>query len=261
MQLLLSSDQLRVPSEDTVLYTAKQYMQANDEDEAAAEILLPQLVSAPQLSAFALSCAALPADSGLQLLGTYAQQLRELLPLKRIASAAELATVMEAFNSAPPSWRLGSRQITPLAGGVRVEGGLPVEQLKQACRDSFAQQDTVHISSPRSAPLGAVAWQLKVKCKQRGGGTTIGLCEGPEPSDVPGSIYYKFDSTVSWLGDKHICMRILVSPPVKRHSCGYSNYFKLQPMGGDGWDDAVWAAAGLPTAGDTLLELCVHSVE
>jgi hypothetical protein len=32
-------------------------------------------------------------------------------------------------------------------------------------------------------------------------------------------------------------------------------------MAGGGWDDAVWAAAGLPTAGNMLLELCMHSVQ
>jgi hypothetical protein len=32
-------------------------------------------------------------------------------------------------------------------------------------------------------------------------------------------------------------------------------------MAGDGWDESVWAAAGLPTSGDMLLELRVHSVE
>uniref|UniRef100_A0A383VPG8 BACK domain-containing protein n=1 Tax=Tetradesmus obliquus TaxID=3088 RepID=A0A383VPG8_TETOB len=53
MQLLLSSDQLRVPSEDTVLYTAKQYVQAQAGDAAkaaAAKAALAQLVCAPQLS-------------------------------------------------------------------------------------------------------------------------------------------------------------------------------------------------------------------
>uniref|UniRef100_A0A383VEL0 BTB domain-containing protein n=1 Tax=Tetradesmus obliquus TaxID=3088 RepID=A0A383VEL0_TETOB len=70
MQLLLSSDQLRVPSEDTVLYTAKQYVQAQPATaQAAAKAALAPLVRAPQLSLFALSCAALPADSSQQLLG------------------------------------------------------------------------------------------------------------------------------------------------------------------------------------------------
>jgi hypothetical protein len=43
---------------------------------------------------------------------------------------------------------------------------------------------------------------------------------------------------------------------------GYSNYFDLQPMPEAGWDDAAWASAaeGMPTAGEMLLQLHVHSV-
>jgi hypothetical protein len=44
-------------------------------------------------------------------------------------------------------------------------------------------------------------------------------------------------------------------------SRGYVKYLQLPSMRGDGWDDAVWAAAGLPTSGDLLLTLCVHSLQ
>jgi hypothetical protein len=45
-------------------------------------------------------------------------------------------------------------------------------------------------------------------------------------------------------------------------SWGYGNYFSLQPMSGDGWDEAAWAAAadGMPTTGEMLLQLHMHSV-
>jgi hypothetical protein len=35
----------------------------------------------------------------------------------------------------------------------------------------------------------------------------------------------------------------------------------LPLMAGDGWDEAAWAAAGLPASGDLLLQLHVHSIE
>jgi hypothetical protein len=41
---------------------------------------------------------------------------------------------------------------------------------------------------------------------------------------------------------------------------GSVNYHGLPPMGGDGWDEAAWVAAGLPASGEMLLQLHVHSV-
>jgi hypothetical protein len=82
-QLLLSSDLLRVPSEDTVLYTATQYVQAQKlAKKAAARAALAPLIRAPQLSAFALCWTAL-AGSSQQLLSCHAQQLKRLLFKKK----------------------------------------------------------------------------------------------------------------------------------------------------------------------------------
>jgi hypothetical protein len=264
IQLLLSSDQLCVPSEDTMLHTAKQYVKARWDILAAdAKTSLGQLVRAPQLSMFALSCAALPADS--QLLGgsgnarSGAQKLRDQLQLKRTATAEELATALGTFEGAPASWRLGPCQIRLLTGGVRLDWRLPLEQLKRACRDSSAQQNVVSITSPSSAPLGAVGWRLMVQCTQDNGGTVVGAYAGPVASDMPASMYFKFECSISWGSVK----RTLSSCDTSRlPNKGYRSFFrKLRPMAGDGWDDAVWAAAGLPAAGDMLLELCVHSVD
>uniref|UniRef100_A0A383W9A1 BACK domain-containing protein n=1 Tax=Tetradesmus obliquus TaxID=3088 RepID=A0A383W9A1_TETOB len=261
MQLLLSSDQLRVPSEDTVLYTAKRYVKAQKTaaKRAAAKAGLAPLVRAPQLSLFALSCAALPADSEQQLLGSgYAQQLRLLLPLRRIASAEELASEMLEFEGAPDSWRLGPRQVSPLGDGVRLEWRLPVQQLRQACRDSFEQQQVIYVESPGSSPpLGGVGWRLVVDCVQQEGGTVVGLYAGPVLAEVPNGVYFRFRATASWSGVQ-INWR---SNCLNYEVYGDKNYFQLQPMAGGGWDEAAWAAAGLPTAGEMCLELCLHSVQ
>uniref|UniRef100_A0A383VZ76 BACK domain-containing protein n=1 Tax=Tetradesmus obliquus TaxID=3088 RepID=A0A383VZ76_TETOB len=257
MQLLLSSDQLCVPSEDTVLYTAKKYVQAQKTTAkaAAAKAALAPLVRAPQLSMFALSCAALPASSGQQLLSIYALKLVSLQSLKRIAFTGELAAALEAMEGAPASWLLRPRQIKPLVDGVRLQWRLPVEQLQQACRDSFAQQQVVHIYSPDSPPLGAVAWRMLVECEQQEGGTVVGLFVGPV--EVPAGIYYKFETTLSWQDSKHT----FSSPCLNSDGHGYNDFFDMKPMAGDGWDAAAWAAAGLPTAGEMLLEVFVHSVQ
>uniref|UniRef100_A0A383W0B1 BACK domain-containing protein n=1 Tax=Tetradesmus obliquus TaxID=3088 RepID=A0A383W0B1_TETOB len=197
MQLLLSSDQLRVPSEDTVLYIAKQYVQAQTDGAAkeAFKAVLVQLVRAPHLSLFALQCATLPADSSQYFLGCYAQQLRDrsLLPLKVTASAEELGATLQTVKDVPDSWQRGPRQILSLGDGVRLEWRLPMEQLTQSCRDSFTQQEQLFIYSPSSPPLGEVEWCMMVKCYQQKGGTVVGLYAGPRGPTVPASIYYKFD--------------------------------------------------------------------
>lgn len=57
LQLLLSSDRLRVASEDTVLYTASKYVAAQQEGgkRIAAQAALAPLVRAPHLSGFCLA--------------------------------------------------------------------------------------------------------------------------------------------------------------------------------------------------------------
>jgi hypothetical protein len=107
MQLLLSSDQLQVLSEDTVLYTANKSVAAQDSTAAAAaKAALAPLVRVLLLSSFALSKAALAEDSSEQLLGEYAQQLRTLIHLKGKASAAELLEKLQEVEGIPSSWLL-----------------------------------------------------------------------------------------------------------------------------------------------------------
>jgi hypothetical protein len=150
MQLLLSSDQLVVASEDTVLFKACQYLghvgKAGPRSYTAAFESLQTLVRAPQLSLFAIAAAAFSDTSNLVLLSPYQSQLMMLLTLKLIATPEQLLRAVEdEIDRVPASWRLGPRQIRPLADGVRLEWWLelrlewrlewrlPVEQLRRAC--------------------------------------------------------------------------------------------------------------------------------
>jgi hypothetical protein len=200
MQLLLSSDLVRVPSEDTVLYTAAQYVRAQTQPahKAAAKAALALLIRVLQLSAFAQCWAALPAGSSQHLLSTYVQQVRDLLYLNAIAPLGE--SEVPAPVGAPSSWRLGARQIRPLGDGVQLSWRVTVEQLQQACKDSSAQQKVVFISSPGSPPMGGVAWRMRIGCQQRKGGTVVGLFVGPVAGDLPAGSFYKLDCTVMWQG-------------------------------------------------------------
>jgi hypothetical protein len=143
MQLLLSWGQLQVLSEDTVLYTATRFVAAQNvlDNTAAADAkaALVLLMRAPLLSRFALSNAALAADSSEQLLGGYAQQLRMRINLKSKASGTELSEQLQRVEGTPSSWRLGHRKLVSPAGGeVRLEWRLSVDELSQACRQSVA---------------------------------------------------------------------------------------------------------------------------
>jgi hypothetical protein len=193
------------------------------------------------------------------LLGGYAEQLKRLQSLQRITAADQLSSAVEGFPGVPASWLLGPRAITrPLSDGVQLEWRLPVEQLKQACRDSFSKRQMMSIDSPcNTPPMCGLAWGLSLHCKQREGGTVVGPFAGAR--DMPHGMYYQYSYTVSWGGKTRSIAGQCIAAGTMR---GFRNYFpELAPMAGDGWDEAAWAAAGLPTSGEMLLQLHVHSAK
>lgn len=129
--------------------------------------------------------------------------------------------------------------------------------LRQACRDSLCLR-LCNIRSPScSPPMCGVAWRMVLKCSQQRGGTVVGL--GAVVDSMPEGMFYKFTCTLSWGGVVRPMSTACLSGD---RSCGIAKYFDgLPPMAGDGWDKAAWAAAGLPAAGEMLLQLHVHSVE
>jgi hypothetical protein len=261
MQLLLSLDQLLVASEDTVLFTAYVYakrLQLHDPQQQES-VALAQLVRAPQLSQLALSNAVLTVEAEQMLLAPYLPLLRPLLSLKQKAPAAEVARHVQTLQHAPDSWQSGPRQLVPLVDGVQLEWQLPVEQLKAACRASFAQQRRIVLNSPSHSPvIAGTVWRLYVTCEQQRGGTVVGLFAGTD--SFSSGIYFKgsFDYHVGGWTRRVRGKCYPSAVPISGEDC--SN-FRLQPMASGGWDDAVWAAAGLPTSGEMRLQLHVRSIE
>jgi hypothetical protein len=98
-----------------------------------------------------------------------------------------------------------------------------------------------------------LAWQLRVKCSQVECGTVVGIYVLPHFRTY--DVFYKCKCTLCWCGVK---CRTRGTPTASYW--GYPNYFSLQPMAAGGWDDAAWAAKGLPTSGEMLLQLHMHSV-
>jgi hypothetical protein len=261
MQLLLSADQLRVAAEDTVLYTASRYKSTHRYPASVIRAALAPTVRAPHLSVFALSCYTVPPISSRMLLGQYGAQLPSLLCLKHIARPGEFANTLAVISDAPASWQLG-RQLRPLADGVRLQWQLPVQQLKAACRASFAQQETVDVPSPEaSPPMGGRSWGMLVQCSPAEGGTELTLFVGPD--HVPDFVFVKsYVHTTTCCGKAYTSRIACAGGQRSPYNC-YADVptcFPEEPMTG-GWDEAAWAAAGLPASGDLELQLHMHSVE
>jgi hypothetical protein len=264
MQLLLSSDQLRVAAEDTVLYTMVMYRTAGRHkcSTSAVRAALAPLLRAPHMSVFALSCYTVSPSSSRLFLSAFEVQLRSLLCLRHMAGPAELEEELAVITGAPPSWRLGPRQLRPLADGVQLQWRLSVEQLKAACRASFAQQEGLDLLCPDlSPPMGGRAWRMLVQCNASPEGTRPVCFVGPHL--LPECVFVKsYSYTVT-------CCGVAYSRTERRAGgqrgiyngyTGASMCFPAEPLAG-GWDDAAWAAAGLPASGDLLLQLHMHSVE
>jgi hypothetical protein len=301
LQLLLSSDELHIANEDTVLYTATQYMMnaAIGEARGAAQAALAPLVRCPQLSRFALMWTTLAADHSQLLLAELEPQLRQLLSLRcvadactssssssssssrdstgstdrmvcsssavQIGSAAAVAAATADIEDAPASWGLGPRHIRVRELGARVTWRLPVEKLAQACRDTVTKQYGATLEGPVSPPVGGVAWRMRIVCEPKGSEKC--LIGGYADIVGPDNIFYAVHVTLSckqggFGGAAGSRVQHELKTPLLRSVIGYGDddFFGIGAMGCGGWDEAGWAARGLPTEGDLELEMVVHSV-
>jgi hypothetical protein len=98
---------------------------------------------------------------------------------------------LNTIANVPLAWRLGKRQLSE-TDGVRLEWRLPVEQLKDACQDSFGGMEELMYSTTKTPPMGGSRWQLAVKCTQaeKDGvmGTLVGLFVLPSELDHRGTV-------------------------------------------------------------------------
>lgn len=74
---------------------------------------------------------------------------------------------------------------------------------------------------------------------------------------LPDDVLHVYSCTLSCNGKSIEVTCSGVQAPAGR---GLPNFFELPPMSaGGGWDEAAWAAAGLPVAGELLLSLHMHN--
>jgi hypothetical protein len=181
IELLLSSDQLQVAAEDTVLYTAYQYIaaQRTRDQQSAAKAALAATLRAPPLS-LANVAGQTNSNAVYRLLSGYSEQMTVLHSLKKAARVSAMQrSALEQIAAVPAAW-LSTRRFVPSSDGVQLVWRLPIWELAQACRDSFTTgAPIVEFSPSHSPPLCGASWVIELSCTQqeRDGvnGTAVGL--------------------------------------------------------------------------------------
>jgi hypothetical protein len=251
---------MQVASEETVLYTAQAYGDSLA-TQTAVDKLAP-LVRCPHLPHFWLSASILSSDADKLLLQRMQPQLKQLMLLKAGRSpSADLSEedIKKGVPDAPASWLLPVRDIQPVSS-MKLEWEVDVAAIRHAAQDSANKKRTTLQWSPTSCLLGGVRWsmQLKYNWDASKQGIMIGLYSrarnlpaGSLPCctfslrcvgvDAGGHVTHSkrlFSDTSGW---------------------GYENVFELGSMPG-GFDEAAWAAKGLPASSSITLRLTVQDV-
>jgi hypothetical protein len=261
-QLLLSSDDLRIASEDTVLYTANMYITLQPSSRRqTCKTALALLVRAPHLTRSGLAAQTLSSGRHL-LLDSLTAPLKQLVSYKLLtASDSVTPETLSEIRGAPDSWSRNARQRVA-AEGVCMQWRLSVEKIAQACRQCFANNTVVSLNSPgHTPPLGGVVWrmQVHVQMQRRNGvsGVTVGLYLGPG-GGAARNVFRMYSGTLECASARRATLRC---DQGNLHGRGYPDFFRVGLMSeGGGWDEATWAAKGLPTSGEVELSLHMHSV-
>lgn len=269
LYLLLLSDQLVVDSEDTVLYTALEYLESIEDRRAkeSTSDVLTELVRCQHLSVACLQSVAL---GGMQYPSIEFPQyaLQRLLSLRiahgQLLSPRLLATWKADIRSAPSSWSLPARQLLQQVPEVSVVWCVPVPDIKEACDKAAHSRGEEQLRGPSTPPRAGLAWKPFLACTWVSGqipGCQVG-CFMYAPRGVAGVCQRVTYSITVCAGDTQLPMALNKRTTVLmgKESSGTDDLFQLGTMAG-GWDEAAWAAEGLPPDGDLQLKLVVHHVE
>jgi hypothetical protein len=98
-------------------------------------------------------------------------------------------------------------------------------------------------------------WELLLSCRQATtGGSSVGLYL--QPLNAPQGTFWGAHVTIAVAGCPAFSQEVIVQAPCLS---GTSDFFKPGPMAG-GWDEAAWAAKGLPTSGKLVVAGTVSNV-
>lgn len=259
IKLLLSSDQLSVHSEDTVLYTAAKYTASlQSHQQAAAAAGLRAVVRCPQLSPFQLTAQAGNTDTAaFNILRPLQQQLHALQTFLRLEHdlLAAANAVQKHLQNTPASWKLGPRHIIPAtADTAELRWRLPVSQLKQGFLKCSEQKQVMTQYSPDRLLRSGVRWALRVDYSwvEEQSGVQIGVYVHPFEHPCGGFCKLKF--TVHGSSTSRSAHNAGSIPFWAGLSWGWNDFFSIGPMTG-GWEQSARVSKGLPVDGDIKLVL------
>lgn len=258
---------LQVDSEATVLYSAQYYVdKLKGEPKAAAIQVLGPLIRCQSLSSSWLVSVAEAAVSGTApgtfVLEQYAKPALQLLKLRSVTKTSIISKQLPHMPLAawPDSWFSGPRQYTP-RDSVQLTQQVDVSQLREAAVRCANGKTEERLRSRASGPIRGLTWQLVISIDGTNStGTQIGVFAGPA-ADAAGFCNdtqpaYSF----SWRVTADVGVKRVLDKAVGAQSLtwsihwGYSDAFRLGYMSG-GWNEAAWAAAGLPASGSLSFNL------
>jgi hypothetical protein len=186
-------------------------------------------------------------------------QLKRLVMLKP-ASGTSSGRRFEDIPGVPASWLLPVRCITPVSS-VADEWEVDVAAIRQAAQDSATHQGTKTLTSPTlSSPLGGVRFGMELLCKWDAikQGSTIALYAYGK--SLPVGSFCRCSFSLSCAAAPPISIKRKTTNFIgSGKSWGWRDFFGLRAMPG-GFDEAAWAAKGLPTSGSIVLKLTVTDV-
>jgi hypothetical protein len=112
--------------------------------------------------------------------------------------------------------------------------------------------------------MAGMAWRVIAECKWNVEGSGVKVCLYSEPIGCPSSdadVLYIQRFTLTCQG---ICRTNKSTPIYLRRNWGNVDFFDIGVMSGGGagggWDEAAWAAKGLPTEGELEVQLTMQEV-
>jgi hypothetical protein len=255
-ELLLSSNQLRVASEDTVLYTAVSMVLHNDsiQGRQAARKALAKCIRCANLSLYNHLAHATTGNSPL-FSKEQQEQLLGMLSLRLVPTGRSLEDGYSdrRLTLMPKAWLLPPRAHLVPPSPVFLTWKVPVADIRQACRMAIVTGDIADLScSGMSGVLSGTRFTLCMDMNARDdAGLTIGCYVGSEHT-YQAFLSLNFRVAVAGLGIGGT-MHVL-----RGGWSGWKDFFGVGPMGGDGWDEAAWAGRGLPAQGHIELQLTVE---
>jgi hypothetical protein len=253
---------LQVASEDTVLYTAREYLNGlgGEEQCKRGQQLLAPLIRCPHLSRYWLSGAVHAADDDSALLSELRSHMWQLLMLRDVqgdyvVKGPDLQEG-ELLAGAPPSWALGGRVSNPVSS-VGLVWRLDVSDLRDAARRCATDRCTARLCSPMvTAPLRGTVFRVALDCDWHEGGVSIGAFG--QPCNLYADMYYM--CSFRWQVEGGGTLACVMGEPYRGVDLsGWGDVFDVGCMA-EGWDEVAWARKGLPTSGQLTIKFTVSAL-